>query len=135
MFSSPTNLYYILVKLEHSNFIIFFNIVDIVFLTPLQLHFRPIFDLSDVLQLNYYFKSVNILLFSSLTNLYYILVKLEHSNCIILTAIDAIVHIYHNFGPNLRLTSMKIKIPHAPRYKSDLKWANGHGWSCYEQET
>ena len=41
---SPINLYYILVKLGHSNFVIVFNMTDFVFLTPLKLHFCPIFD-------------------------------------------------------------------------------------------
>ena len=83
LFFSNTKLYYILVKLEHSNFIIFFNIVEFVFLTHLPLHFGPILDFSDVLLLNYYFKVVYMLLFLSSTNLYYILVKLEHSIFII----------------------------------------------------
>ena len=69
LFLSPTNLYYILVKLEHSKLTISFNIIDFVFLTPLQLHFGPIFDISDVLELNYYFKTAYMLLFFSPTNL------------------------------------------------------------------
>ena len=45
LFLSSTNLYYILVKFEHSNFIIIPNIVDFVFLAPLQLQFGLIFCL------------------------------------------------------------------------------------------
>ena len=77
---SPTNLYYIFTKLDHSNFIIFFNIADDVFLTHLQLHFKPIFDFWDVLDLSHDFRRAYIWLFLSPTNLYYILVKLEDSN-------------------------------------------------------
>ena len=51
--------------------------------TPLQLHFEPIFDLSNVLQLTHYLGRAYTLSFLSPTNLYYILLKLKHSNFII----------------------------------------------------
>ena len=60
---SPTNLYYILTKLEHSNFIIFLNIVDFVFLTTLQLLFKPIFDFWDLLELSHDFRRAYIWLY------------------------------------------------------------------------
>ena len=41
-FFSPTNLYYILLKLEHSNVIVFFNIVDIAFLIIADISFDSI---------------------------------------------------------------------------------------------
>ena len=48
---------------EVEHFIISLNNGDFVFLTPLQLHFGPIFDLADALELNYYFKMADMLLF------------------------------------------------------------------------
>ena len=52
-----TNLYYLLVQFQHSNLTIFVNIADFLFLTPLQLHFGPVFDILLVLEEISYFKS------------------------------------------------------------------------------
>ena len=56
-------------KLEHYNFIISLKIVDFVFLSPRQHSFRPIFDLSSALDLNYYLKMTHMVLFLSSINL------------------------------------------------------------------
>ena len=84
LFLSPTNWYYILVKFEHSNFIIFFNIVDFVFLTPSSFILGPFFAISDVLEQSPDFRRVYIWLLMSLTNLCYVLVKLDNFNFTIL---------------------------------------------------
>ena len=67
-------------KLEHSNFIIFSILSILCFWPPLQLYFKPVFDIWDVLELSHDFKRAYIWLFLSPTNLYYLLVKLEDSN-------------------------------------------------------
>ena len=76
---SPTNLYYILVKLEHSNFIIFFNIVDFVSAASFWAHFWP-FKCPRATSL--FGKGICFIAFVSYQLVVFIFVKLGDSYCI-----------------------------------------------------
>ena len=102
MFLHSAKLQYLVMKLENCNLIISLKLFDLVFVTPLQHNFGPIFDFSGALDLHYYVKMTDMLLFLPSAKVQYLVMKLEHCNLIIsLKIVDFVflTHLQPNFGP------------------------------------
>ena len=95
LFLSAINLHYIYIEFEHFKVIIFFNIGDSAFLTPIV----PIFDLCGAQWVCHYLKMIRNGLFFSAINLYYIYMEFEHFKVIIFFNIDDFVFLTSLFDP------------------------------------
>ena len=91
LFLSLSNLYCIYMEFEYFKVIIFFNIHDFVFLTPLWIHFDPFLTSVMPSGVCNYLKMISNGLFSSAINLYYIYMEFEHFQVVIFINIDDFV--------------------------------------------